>query len=156
MVSNYVKYYKVIQYISTFTKKSKVGVVLGISNLKTIFDPKYYENLKGGIFEAFGVGFGTNIKLFVYPTLKENGKTLISSKNIVLESNLTGLLSYLRDNNKLEDIENADTSKMHIFSDQVLEMIKNGEEGWEELVPQKVAEAIKELDLFDYQPLLIQ
>ena len=85
-----------------------------------------------------------------------SSKTLISSKNIVLESNLTGLLSYLRDNNKLEDIENADTSKMHIFSDQVLEMIKNGEEGWEELVPQKVAEAIKELDLFDYQPLLIQ
>jgi hypothetical protein len=33
----------------------------------------------------------------------------------------------------------------------VLAMIKKGETGWEKYVPHKVAEAIKERGLFDYQ-----
>ncbi|MBD80758.1 MAG: nicotinate-nucleotide adenylyltransferase [Crocinitomicaceae bacterium] len=155
MISNYVKYYKVIKYISTFTKKSKVGIILGISNLQTIFDTKYYDNLKGGIFEAFGVGFGNNVKMFVYPLLKEDGKELITTNEMEIDDKLRGLLSYLKDNNKIEDITNADISKMHIFSDQVLEMIKNGESGWEELVPKKVADSIVKLELFDYQAQLV-
>ncbi|HLT71933.1 MAG TPA: hypothetical protein VKZ75_04750, partial [Cyclobacteriaceae bacterium] len=53
-------------------------------------------------------------------------------------------------NDKLEDITDADVSKLHIISDNVLAMIRKGQPGWEQDVPHKVEEAIKEHGLFDY------
>ncbi|UTW60969.1 TonB-dependent receptor [bacterium SCSIO 12741] len=156
MISNYVKYYKVVQYMSRFTAGRKIGMILGISNLQTIFDEKYYENLPGGIFEAFGTGFGTNVKMYVYPARLANSEELTTSVNMDLIPRLQGLLNYLRDNNKLSDIENVNTDILHIVSDRVLEMIRNGESGWEELVPEKVADSIKTQELFDYKPSLVQ
>jgi len=60
------------------------------------------------------------------------------------------LFRYLMDNNKLEDIEDANVANLHIISDNVLAMIRKGEAGWEKFVPHKVEEAIKEHGLFDY------
>jgi hypothetical protein len=55
------------------------------------------------------------------------------------------------DNNKLEDIRDANVKNLQVISDHVLAMIKRGEAGWEKYVPHKVEEAIKERGLFDYQ-----
>ena len=54
------------------------------------------------------------------------------------------------DNNKMEDIKDANVSNLHIISDNVLAMIRKGEIGWEKFVPHKVEAAIKEHGLFDY------
>jgi len=54
------------------------------------------------------------------------------------------------DNNKMEDINDANIKNLHIISDNVLAMIRKGEAGWEKFVPHKVEEAIKEHNLFDY------
>lgn len=153
MISNYVKYYKVVEYLSQFARGKKIGVILGISNLLTVFDESYYNNLAGGLFEAFGKGFGTNMKLYVYPANIKG--TLTSSESMDISEGLKGIMTYLRDNNKLQDIKNANIDLLNIFSDRVLEMIRKGEEGWEELVPEKVAEAIKRLELFDYSPPVV-
>ena len=37
---------------------------------------------------------------------------------------------------------------MHIFSRDVLKKLMNGEEGWEEMLPEGIAEMIKENHLF--------
>jgi hypothetical protein len=50
----------------------------------------------------------------------------------------------------LEDIHDANVANLNIISDNVLAMIKRGEDGWEKYVPHKVEEAIKEQGLFDY------
>ncbi|MEO1654204.1 MAG: hypothetical protein AAFU64_11700 [Bacteroidota bacterium] len=43
-------------------------------------------------------------------------------------------------------------SILHIVSDTVLRKIKEGEEGWEVMVPDAVATAIKKKFLFEYKP----
>ncbi|MCB0480722.1 MAG: TonB-dependent receptor [Flavobacteriales bacterium] len=153
MISNYVKYYKVVEYLSQFTKGRKIGVILGVSNLLNVFDENYYDTLPGGIFEAFGKGFGTNVKLFVYPAMIRN--KLVDSKTMTIAPNMEGMLTYLWDNNKLADIKNVRTELLTIFSDKVLNMIRKGEDGWEEFVPDKVAATIKRLELFDYNPHVV-
>ena len=153
MISNYVKYYKVVDYLSQYTHGRKIGVILGISNLVTVFDENYYDNLPGGIFQAFGKGFGTNMKMFVYPAMSNGGLT--TSNNMKIPVKLHGILTYMKDNNKIQDIENANLELLKIFSDNVLDMIRKGEEGWEKMVPAKVADAIKKLELFDYNPELV-
>lgn len=151
MISNYVKYYKVVNYLSQITRGRKIGVILGISNLKTIFEEKYYENLQGGILEAFGLGFGNNIKLYVYPAIDAESNQLINTKSLNLESHLLGLMNYLKSCNKICDIVNADKSILNIFSDDVLKLIYENKDGWERMVPKAVADRIKEKELFEYE-----
>ncbi|MCB0493839.1 MAG: TonB-dependent receptor [Cyclobacteriaceae bacterium] len=153
LISNYFEYYRVAEYLSKITRGKKIGIILGIYALQKVFEERTYQNLRGGILESFAALFGTNIKLYIYPALKRGSDTeLFTLKDFEdeLPDNLKGLFRYMQDNNKLEDIENANTENLHIISDNVLAMIRKGEHGWEKYVPHKVEEAIKEHGLFDY------
>jgi hypothetical protein len=117
-----------------------------------VFEEKTYENIRGGIMECFASLFGTNVKLYIYPALRAGVGNLFTLKDFEKElpDNLKNLFRYLMDNNKMEDVDDANTNNLHIVSDNVLAMIKKGEAGWEKFVPHKVEEAIKEQGLFDY------
>jgi hypothetical protein len=150
MISNYLKHYKMIQYLSDITKGYKVGVILGVYNLQTIFDEKYYDTLKGGLLEAFGRGFGRNMKMYVYPALNSETGEIYNVDNFKIPDHLRGLLDYMKCTDKLKAITNFDKSLLHIISDDVLAKIKAGESTWENDVPEEVMKAIKFFELFSY------
>jgi hypothetical protein len=156
MISNYLKHYKMVDYLATIAKGKKLGLIVGIYNLYTIFDDRYYDNLPGGLLEAFGRGFGHNIKLYVYPALDVETGELITLDNIQIASHLRGLMTYLKDNGKLDKIGEFDRGLLHIMSDDVLMKIKAGSSTWEEDVPYEVVKAIKFFELFGYQPKVSQ
>jgi len=153
LISNYFEYYRLVDYISRITKGAKIGMVLGIIALKKVFEEKTYENLRGGIMQSFGSLFGNNVKLYIYPAVDRVSTELMTLKNFIdqIPPNTQNLFRYLMDNNKLQDIENANIDHLNIISDSVLAMIKNGEEGWETSVPHVVEEAIKTKGLFEYK-----
>lgn len=151
MISNYLKHYKMVDYLSTIARGKRMGVILGIYNLHTIFDERYYDNLPGGLLEALGRGFGHNVKMFIYPANNVDTGELYSLSNLEIPNHLRGLLTYLIDNNKMEDIEEFDPKFLHILSDDVLSKIKAGSTSWEEDVPKEVVESIKKHDLFGYR-----
>jgi hypothetical protein len=155
IVSNYFEYYRLVDYLSKITRGKKIGIILGIYALQKIFEEKTYENLRGGIMESFGSLFGTNVKLYIYPAWKRESKDLFTLKDFeeTIPVNVRSLFRYLVENNKLEDIKDANVNNLHIISDNVLAMIRKGDEGWEKFVPRKVQEAIKDHNLFDYQPV---
>lgn len=152
MVSNYYEYYRLVDYLSRITKGRKIGLILGIYALQKIFEERTYENIRGGILESFGSLFGNNVKLYIYPAWKHNTQELFTLKDFekTLPTNLQYLFRYLMANNKLEDITDANVKHLHIISDNVLAMIRKGENGWERFVPRKVADAVKDQGLFDY------
>lgn len=151
MVSNYLKHYKMIEYLTDFSKGRKLGVVLGIYNLQTIFNERYYDNLKGGLLEAFGRGFGRNIEMYVYPAINVENGELYTLNNFELAPHLKGLLDYMIKTKKVEAIADYSPQLLKIFSDDVLAKIKAGAEDWEEDVPVEVMKAIKFYGLFGYQ-----
>lgn len=151
MITNYLKHYKMIGYLGNIARGTKMGVILGTYNLHTIFDEKYYENLPGGLLEAFGRGFGHNVKLFVYPANDVETGELYDLSNLNLPNELNGLIQYLKDANKLVALTDFDHRLLHIMSDDVLSKIKAGVSSWEEDVPEAVAKAIKYFELFGYQ-----
>jgi hypothetical protein len=153
MISNYLKHYKMVDYLASIAKEKRMGVILGVYNLHTIFDERYYDNLPGGLLEAFGRGFGHNVKLFVYPATNVDSGEIYSLSNIKIPAHLKGLLHYLVDNNKMESIEAFDPKLLHIMSDDVLSKIKAGSTSWEEDVPKEVTEAIKKYDLFGFKKI---
>ena len=150
MISNYLKHYKMVDYLAGISRGQKMGLIVGVYNLHTIFDERYYDNLPGGLLEAFGRGFGHNIKLFVYPATNVDTGELYTLENIQIPVHLRGLLQYMVDNNKMEAILDFDPRLLHILSDEVLSKIKAHAHSWENDVPEDVVKAIKYFELFGY------
>lgn len=150
MISNYLKHYKMLDYLSTIARGHKMGVIAGIYNLHTIFDERYYDNLPGGLLEAFGKGFGHNVKMFVYPAINVDTGELYTLDQIAIPPHLKGLVTFLKDNNKLAPIDKFDQSALKILSDDVLSKIRAGISSWEDDVPENVVKAIKYFELFGY------
>lgn len=150
MISNYLKHYKMVDYLAGISRGQKMGLIVGVYNLHTIFDERYYDNLPGGLLEAFGRGFGHNVKLFVYPATNVDTGELYTLENIQIPVHLRGLLQYMVDNNKMEAIEDFDPKLLHILSDEVLSKIKAHAHSWEDDVPEDVVKAIKYFELFGY------
>lgn len=156
LISNYQKYYTLVSYLSDSVRNRKLGVILGVDNLKQIFENKYYDTLKGQLLEAYGRLFGRNVKVYVYPALGE-GESMRTLENIELESDdLYHLIDYLKQVEKIEDIQCSNRDILHIFSDQVVQMIKDDEDGWEYMVPSIVAKRIREKQLFGCKPELVE
>jgi hypothetical protein len=150
MISNYLKHYKMVDYLASIAKEKKMGVILGVYNLHSIFDERYYDNLPGGVLEAFGRGFGHNVKLFVYPATDVDSGELYSLNNLRIPKHLNGLLQYMHDNNKLEAIESYNPKLLSIMSDDVLSKIKANSTHWEDDLPEEVVKAIKYYELFGF------
>jgi len=148
LISNFHEYFKLVAYLSQFSPL-KMALIMGMPNLEYIFEEKHYAQVDGGILTAFADLFGHNIKLYLYPTIDDKGAVL-NLKTFKTVPHLRGLLQYLLDNKKLEDIKKSDEKLMNIRTDQVLAMIQQGPGEWEKLVPESVAKQIKEHALFGF------
>ena len=150
LISNYQEHYKLAGYLSQYIKDKTLGLVIGLNNLSQIFNEAYYQNLKGGILESFARLFGSDVRLMVYPALKAGSKEVNTLKDFEPEPHLKDLYTFFAQNEKIKGIEDAKTENLHIISDEVLELIASGSDDWESMVPNRVAEAIKEDHLFNY------
>lgn len=149
MISNFQEYYKVVEYFSNYSKE-RMGLALGVNNLIDIFDEKYYRHLSGGILEAFGKLFYRDLKVYLYPMEDDNG-TILNSQNLKVHPRMKELYKFFAYNGKVIDITDFDKSHLKIFSREVLKMISKNKTGWEEMLPEGIAEMIKRDCLFGYQ-----
>jgi hypothetical protein len=151
LISNYAEYYKLAAYLQRYTK-SRIGIVLGIPNLKELFDEKYYELLEGGILESFGRLFKNDLKLYVYPFLDPAYPELTTVHNMDVPEHVTHLFKHLMNSGYIEQIEKVHREYLGIFSRQILTKIRNRDQSWEKMVPAEVAAAIMKNCFFGYRP----
>ena len=147
LISNYQKYYKLVEYFSRYTKK-RMGIIMGVNNLLEVFKEKYYRDLNGGILEAFGILFSRDLKIYLYPWMEK--EDLLKIENAPIHPRLKPLFDYLTFNKRMVNIEDYDKKILNIYSRNCLQMIKEGKSGWEEMVPTYVDTIIKEKELFGY------
>ncbi|WP_339831696.1 TonB-dependent receptor [uncultured Altibacter sp.] len=147
MISNFQEYYKLVEYFSRYTKM-RVGLAMGVNNLVDIFDEKYYRHLSGGILEAFGKLFFKDLKVYLYPMRDPETGEYTNSENLKVHPRMKELYKFFKYNGKVVDITDFNPDILDIFSREVLSMIENGEDGWEEMLPKGVSEIIKEKCLF--------
>ena len=147
MISKFQEYYKLVEYFSNYTKE-KIGLTMGVNNLVDIFDEKYYRHLSGGILEAFGKLFFKDLKVYLYPMKNTQTGQIMTSNNIKVHPRMKELYKFFKYNGKVMDIIDYDPDIMDIFSRDVLKKLTNGEKGWEEMLPEGIADIIKKNDLF--------
>lgn len=146
LISNMGEYYRLVSYLYRCTQRP-MCITLGIPTLKEIFDENYYENLPGGILEAFGRLFKYDLKLYVSPCL-EDGK-LITTEEYLPGKHLEHLYKYLIANKFIYALNTINPDYLCIHSEKVLEQIKSGNRDWESKVPEKVKSVINEQKLFN-------
>jgi hypothetical protein len=73
---------------------------------------------------------------------------IMTSNNVKVHPRMKELYKFFKYNGKVMDIIDYDPEIMDIFSRDVLKKIMNGESGWEDMLPEGIAEIIKEKHLF--------
>eukprot|EP00440_Ansanella_granifera_P068579 gb/GFBE01074394.1/.p1 GENE.gb/GFBE01074394.1/~~gb/GFBE01074394.1/.p1 ORF type:complete len:670 (+),score=185.74 gb/GFBE01074394.1/:1-2010(+) len=120
-----------------------------------LFNAKLYERYNGGMLEAFGRLFAGNVRIFQYPNISPNGEVTVESK---IDGAAAHLHKYLVNDGKIAiiDKEYMNSSAMNQESNEpfrgqsedVAQMIRDGETGWEKYVPDEVAEIINKRSWF--------
>ncbi len=156
LISNFQEYYKLVEYFSQYTK-NRLGLSMGVNNLIDIFDEKYYRHLSGGILEAFGKLFFKDLKVYLYPMEDKETGNLIDSENLKVHPRMKELYKFFKYNGKVTDIKDYDPEVLNIFSREVLQMIADGRREWQDMLPDGIADLIKDYRLFGYsrKPLIL-
>ena len=149
LISNYVRYYRLVAYLSRYTQKS-IGIALGVPSMKEIFDEKFYTDLEGGLLESLGRLFKNSVKLYVYPWRDPVTGKISTAENLRMAPHLQNLYAHLIENKNVESIEKHNVEYLPIFSRDVLARIQTYDSSWETMVPPLVAEKIKREKLFGY------
>ena len=146
MISNFKEYYRLVDYLSQYTKK-QLGLSMGVNNFVEIFDEQYYQDLGGGILEAFGKMFYNNLKVYLYPMHDDKGN-IINSTNLKLHPRMKDFYKFFKYNGKVVDIFDFDENYLDIFSRKILQQIRDGESEWEEHLPEGISDLIRQNQMF--------
>lgn len=150
IVSNCDNHQRLINFLSDF-KIRKLGLVIGVRELLDIITRKYFENRDGNLLVAFGELFTRNIRIYAYPALDdEHSKGLMTATTLPVPEGIKFLYQYLLESQHLVEVTGYHEKLLHIFPQNVLQMIQNQSAGWEEYLPKAVTILIKEEGMFGW------
>jgi len=149
MVSDYTRYFSLRAYFRQYTAM-QIGIVVGMINIKEIFDETKYVGVEGGMLEGFGKLFPDNTRLFVYPELGKKGE-LKDFTSIEIEAHVKYLYKHLLENHFIFGINCSDTELLSIYSRDVLAQLPKGRGDWENSLPQDTVDRIVKNKLFGYR-----
>ena len=155
LISDYPEYYRLAAWLTRNTREP-VAITLGLDNLQDLFEEKYYENLEGGILEAFGKLFTRDLRIYVYPMRDPSTGTLKTLANVEMPAKVQGLFRHIVDGGRVRQLDNIDESVLHIFSRDVLRLIKEDNPAWAAMVPAEIADVIRRRGFFGYHDADVQ
>lgn len=148
LISDYVAYHRLGAYLAWRTD-GPIGMVMGVPSLVDLFDEEQHADLPGGILESFGRLLKNDLRLFVYPMLRDGEVTTVDTVRV--PEDLQPLYDYLRGRGSFVALEGYEPDYLPILSRDVLRRIPTEDTTWESMVPAAVAELIKKRGFFGYR-----
>ena len=108
-----------------------------------------YADLPGGILEGFGRLLKNDLRLFVYPMLRDGEVVTVDTVRVAEE--LQPLYDYLARRGSFVGLDNYKPEYLPILSRDVLRRIPTDDETWEAMVPPEVSGLIRKRGFFGYQ-----
>jgi hypothetical protein len=152
MISNFKEYYRLVDYLSQYTKK-QMALAMGVNSFVDVFDENYYKDISGGILEAFGKMFYNNLKVYLYPMKNDQGD-IVTSNNLKLHPRMKDFYKFFKYNGKVVDIYDYELEYLDVFSREILKQIKNNEKGWDQHLPEGISEMIVKNKMFGFDPCI--
>jgi hypothetical protein len=148
LISDFAAYHRLAAYLSWRTD-GRIGMVMGVSSLIDLFDEQSYAALPGGILEGFGRLLKNDLRLFVYPMLRDGEVVTVDTVHVPEE--LQPLYDYLARRGSFVALDNYQPDYLPILSRDVLRRIPTEDETWEAMVPPAVSGLIRKRGFFGYQ-----
>ncbi|MCD8529180.1 MAG: hypothetical protein LRY27_04315 [Chitinophagales bacterium] len=149
MISNFHEHHKLVSYLGHCRVK-KIGILLGVLNLLKIYGLTNNKNHSKEVLNSFGQLFSHDVTMYAYPYQRYKNGEVIHANTLKTYPEIEHLHKHFLANEYIKDIDCFDEQNLQIFSDEIIQQIKAGEDAWEDKVPEKVAYLIKKNCLFDY------
>jgi len=149
MVSNFYRYFKLVDYFAQF-KMNKLRIVVGLPTFDKILDSNQYTDMRGGLLEAMGTLFQTNVKMYLYPYTDMNTGEVIYPDDNHFEGEYKLLWLYLIATRQIIVLKGIPAYRLRITSGYIDSLIENADESLKDYVPEKVYNYISENKLFGY------
>jgi hypothetical protein len=150
IVSSCVQLKTLISYFSDY-KVPTIGLIMGVKKLQRMIEETHSQS-SDHLLEAFGEIFLQNVRFYIYPAQLNDQGQLLSLQNLELAQEIKFLIAYLKENKHIVDLTAFEEQYLNIHHKDCLLLIKEGNPKWEQEVPEKVVEIIKEKRLFGYHP----
>lgn len=150
IISDCSNHQKLINYLSDY-KIKRLGILIGVHELREIIINKYENNQDGSLLTAFGELFSRNIKVYAYPALEKEGDKMIFVDNLPVPDGIKFLYQHLVDNDQIVQVTGYNEEFLHIIPFNVFKAISSSEVGtWEDCLPEQLVKIIKEKGSFGY------
>jgi len=148
LITNFDGYFSLNMALQPICKK-EILFVSGVYNLQEILDLEHYKDKPSGILGALGELFGHSTSMLIYPAQDDDDSSKLKTiKDVPYDESIKQIVSYLLENNLIQDVKDYNPEYSSIWSRTVLKMIQDGQSGWDKMVPDAVAETVKEKSLF--------
>ena len=148
LISDFAAYHRLAAYLSWRTD-GRIGMVMGVPSLIDLFDESTHSDLPGGILEGFGRLLKNDLRLYVYPMLRDGEVVTVDTVRVAEE--LQPLYDYLARRGSFVGLDNYKPDYLPILSRDVLKRIPTEDESWESMVPPAVSGLIRKRGFFGYQ-----
>jgi len=149
LVSNFRRFHRLSAYLARYTNRP-LGITIGASKLREIFDPTFYNEEEGGLLGGLGQLFRNGSRLYVYPSLDFHTGEVRTADTFAAGPHLRQLYAHLLENGAVRGIAKYDPDLLKIRSKDVLQAIASGKPDWERLVADPIVSIIKQKHLFDW------
>ncbi|NBV44530.1 MAG: TonB-dependent receptor [Planctomycetia bacterium] len=150
LVSDLGPFHRLAGYLAA-RKVTQSGMVIGVPLLQELFDERHYNDLPGGILEAFGRLFTEGLRLYVHPIRDETGG-VVTATSVSVPAHLEHLRRHLLDNDLIQPLDCPPGALASSSSDEVRARLAAGDPSWRELVTPEVATLMVERQLFGARP----
>jgi hypothetical protein len=147
LVSDLGAFHDLGEYLAARTVK-RTGLVLGLPLVRELFNEWHYQNLTGGILEAFGRLFTHGVRLYVQPTRDVIDGRIVTADSLRVAPHLAHLLDHLRVNGLLCPLAYDEATLRTYSSEDVRSRICSGDPSWKDLVSPEVAALIESRGYF--------
>lgn len=145
LVSDYYRFFRLRNWMRTHNQEP-FGITLSVRDVVNLLDPKYYEDLEGGLLEGMGKLFPDDTQVFVYPTIIDGQYTTL--EDVRLPSSQQSLLDHLISNRLFIGCQEIDRSNLYINSAEVHQSIKARTDSWKKNVDERLVPMIEMREMF--------
>ena len=145
LVSDYYRFFRLRNWMRTHNQEP-FAITLSVRDVVNLLNPKYYEDLEGGLLEGMGKLFPDDTQVFVYPTIIEGQYTAL--EDVRLPPNQQSLLDHLIRNRLFIGCKEVDRSNLYINSAEVHQSIKARTDSWKKNVDERLIPMIETREMF--------
>ena len=142
LVSHFSGLHHLASELNAATKRP-LTITMRVNALTELFNEDNYNGYSGGLFHAFGLVFGNQNRVFVYPEMADDNSGFIDSSTVAQSPKTAELFAYFSRLGQIIDIVDYEESIASIWTKTLKKQMESSESEWHTSIPVKILDDVK-------------